>query len=128
MAPIFMGGSNSLNPTKSSFCPAFAEPVVPKLGNTTSDKLLSGEKPEKKKLKTVHGQKYTPSASLRIAWRDMEVKVMDGSTPLHFAYSRPCLVNTDDFALLICGRPLHREREDFYDQEFEKNTKEGQGP
>eukprot|EP00959_Pyramimonas_sp_CCMP1952_P057231 1194481-Pyramimonas_sp.AAC.1 len=73
----------------------------------------------------MHGLKYTPHGTLRVAWKDFEVKVMDGFTQLKFMYSRPFLTNTDDYDPSVArGKPVHRVRSEFDDVEVKKFKKD----
>ena len=60
-----------------------------------------------------------------MAWKDVEVKVMDGATQLKFLYSRPYLTNTDEYDPTTArGKPVHRARSEFDDTVFEKKKKD----
>lgn len=120
---LYLDGHSWVNPKRSTFCPAFAVPPLPK--QAVDESFVSGDGPEAKKRKTLSGLNYTPAASVAVAWRELIVSVPDGDGVLKFAYGRPVLENTAAYNLspVALGKPLHRMREVLDDIEVEKKPK-----
>ena len=70
---LYLDGHSWVNPKRSTFCPAFAVPPLPK--QSVDDSFVCGDGPEAKKRKTLAGLKYTPEASVQVAWRELIVSV-----------------------------------------------------